>query len=195
MTVRVIGDDGSELAKAYQGELPSNDYFEKDVSEIFGFSQPRVVGSIIVTVDKPGVIGDVIIGELQSLRYASSLSLQGRLFKEAIFSQVANTPYLFTGLALMNPQGEAADVTIEVFSSYGEATGQASFKLPGGHRLSKLLFDLVPETRNQVEGYFVVRSSQPLAGQQIFGDYRQTFFAAVPPNIQGPYTRGVVQEK
>ena len=105
----------------------------------------------------------------------------------AIFSQIANTPQLFTGLALLNPNDEIADVTIEVFSSQGQLTGKTSFTLSGGHRLSKLLYELVPETRNQVEGYFLVRSSQPLAGQQIFGDYRQTFFAAVPPKILGAY--------
>ncbi len=187
MTIRAIGNDGSELAKPYQDEILSKDYFERDVNQIFDFSQAEVVGSISVTLDKRGVIGDVIIGERTGLHYASALSLQGRLFKEAIFSQVANTSQLFTGLALMNPQGEVADVTIEVFSSDGRSTGQASFKLLGGHRLSKLLFELVPETRNQVEGYFLVRSSQPLAGQQIFGDYRQTFFAAVPPKILGVY--------
>jgi hypothetical protein len=140
MTIRVVGNDDSELAKPYQGEILSKHYFEKDVNQLFDFFQPEVVGSIVVDLDKPGVIGDVIIGERTGLRYASALSLQGRLFEEAIFSQVANTPYLFTGLALLNPRSEVADVTIEVFSASGQLTGQASFKLPGGHRLAKLLY-------------------------------------------------------
>ncbi|HEY3132367.1 MAG TPA: hypothetical protein VGL91_23130 [Acidobacteriota bacterium] len=166
--------------------MTAGEFFQRDAGQLFGFgslqSKP-VVGSIQIEASGPGVVGDVIFGDAGSFRYAAAMALQNRKFTKAVFSQVANASSFFTGIALYNPNSQPADVTVEVFSDLAVLTGQANLMLAAGSRISRLLAELAPSTANQSRGYVVVRSTQPLVAQQLFGDPGLNFLSAVPPSI------------
>jgi hypothetical protein len=46
------------------------------------------------------------------------------------------------------------------------------------------LSELVPASAGRLGGYVVVRSTRPIIGQQLFGDYTQTYLSASPPTIR-----------
>lgn len=128
--------------------------FTKDVRDLFGALVPTT-SSIRIEASGPGVIGDVIFGDVFASRYAAAMPLQTRKFTRAVFSHVANALNFFTGIALYNPGSHPAEVTVEVFSDQGVMTGQTSFQLGRASRISKLLAELVPSTAGQAGGYFL----------------------------------------
>lgn len=112
---------------------------------------------------------------------ALTLSPSGGL--EIVFSQVANLPDFFTGLAILHPGEGAAEVTVEIFQPDGRLTGQAYFDLGPNERRPALLDELIPESTGQAGGWVRVRSTDPIVAQQIFGDFQGTFLATIPGTI------------
>ncbi|MBI4456763.1 MAG: RHS repeat protein [Acidobacteria bacterium] len=187
VTIHAIAEDGNTLGSPANVNLAVGELLQRDAGELFALgpnmSPPAVSGSIRVEADGSGIIGDIIFGDPSTFNYAAAAPLQTLTFTKAVFSQVANTADIFTGLALYNPGTSQAIVTIEVFSAEGTLTGSASLMVDGGKRLSKVVTELMPSTALQRGGYIVIRSTQPLIAQQLFGDSNLNFLSSVPPTI------------
>jgi hypothetical protein len=160
---------------------------------LFGLADPATAatlteGSLVITSDAPGFIGDVLFGDPLTGRFLASLPLNGNPVADMVLSQVAQgspnnegKPY-FTGIAFYNPNPKTVLISIRVFSEKGDQTGIASFILHGGHRISKTLPELVPEIDEQVRGHIRVTSSGGnIVVFELFGDQQLEFLAAVPP--------------
>jgi len=173
--------------------LTPNQSFQKGVDELFGLPQlpaDTIVGSIQVDSTAAGIIGDVVFGDPESVRFAAALPLQTRLFTRAIHSQVSNgfhssNPGLdsFTGLALFNPGTEQNEVTIEVYDQDGKLVGDSAIVLGPRERISQILAILVPETVGLVRGSVLLISTRPLVAQELFGNADLHYLSAVPPTI------------
>lgn len=184
ITLRAIGEDGHDLASPVNRILDAGHMLEEEIHTLFSLgSSAGLVGSLRVESDGSGVIGDVIFGDPAALRYAAGMPLQSEALRRAVFSQVANTPPFYTGLALYNPGTAPAEVVVDVFTSQGNLTGQARLTVRAGERISRLIPQLVSASGNQAGGYVVVQSSVPLIAQQLFGDSGGNFLSAVPPTI------------
>lgn len=190
VTLRAVGDNGENLAEPVVLILAGvtspigSKFMELDVSDLYELPPGLTVGSLHLETDGPGVVGDVVFGDTTSLEYAAALPLQCEGFTEAVFSHVANNSTIYTGLAFYNPGTETAEITLEVFARNGSLVGTQELQLEQGKRLSRLLPELVPASSGYLGGYVVVRSSQPIIGQQLFGDYTQTYLSASPPTIR-----------
>ena len=186
LTVRAVAEDGSNLVPAVNLSLAAGQSLEQEIAQVLGLPDgTSAIGSLHVTADGPGVIGDVIFGDPIAMYFAAGLTLQTKSFTEAVFSQVANGDNYFTGLAFYNPNQLSTDITIEVYSENGVKTGQlaAPIQLGPGMRVSRLLIEWMPATAGQMRGYVMVRSTQPLIAQQLFGDTGMNFLSAVPPAV------------
>jgi hypothetical protein len=186
VTLKATADNGADLAVPVTAALAAGDVLERDAADLFGFRPgSTAIGSLAVNADGPGVIGDVIFGDPVSVNFAAALALQAQTVRQAIFSHVANGQTYFTGLALLNPTLIASYVTIDVYSPQGTKIGALAspLQLDPGKRISKLLTELVPGTVGQMGGFIVLRSSQPIIAQEVFGDTSTTFLSAVPPTI------------
>lgn len=159
---------------------------------VFGLPDPAltasiVEGSLLVTADGPGVVGDVVFGDALNQKFIASLPLDANPASNIVLSQVAQgspnagKPY-FTGVALYNPNNTAVQVTLDVYSEQGTKTGTGIVSLPAGNRISRTLPELVPAISNQVRGFIRLTSSGgPVVTFELFGDQAQDFLAAVPP--------------
>ncbi len=177
--LKAISDTGSLLAPEVETTLAPGASLEKDTGELFGFSPSAdVVGSLDVTADQTGLIGDVVFGEMGTLQKIAALPLQTEPLKEMVFSQVANGMGYYNGIALFNPGMAANQVTISVYSAEGALTGQAQLTLAPGARLARLLPELIPSTEGQIRGSIHITATQPLVAQELFGT--ADFLAAVP---------------
>jgi hypothetical protein len=195
VTITAYGSQGGSLGPIIGFTLPSNQSFQRDAGTIFGLGPAigaATVGSIVVSADGDGVIGDVVFGEPNTLDYAAALPLQTVLFKKAVFSQVANgtldpaNPSLeyFTGNAFFNPNDDSAKVTVKVFSRDGVQVGDTyTTTLEARQRLSDLVANLVPGAAKLMRGSIRVESTQPLVAQQLFGNGTLKFLSAVPPRV------------
>lgn len=178
-TLRQVAGDGSPLGDPEEIRLEAGESREMDLGR--AEADTTQVGSLRLEVDGAGIVGDVLFAS-PDLGYAAALQLQGRLFEEAVFPHVANLfGVFFSGLALYNPSAAAAEVEISVFAPDGTAVGSSIIELASGARLSQTLDQLVPASLGQVGGYVVVRSSQPLVGQELFGTVNLSLLSAVPP--------------
>lgn len=188
-TFQAIDDTGQPLGTQVQRTLAAGATLEEDAGQLFNWGNQDKVGTLAVTANRAGLVGDVVFG-FSNLSSAAALPLQAGKMTRGIFSQVANLMdkgqlVFFTGLALYNPGTVRADVELRVYSEDGRRTGTKSFQLASKARLSKLLTDAdwMPGTQGQVKGYVEVRSSQPLVMQQLFGTGNGTLLSAVPPTV------------
>ncbi|UCF38061.1 MAG: hypothetical protein JSU96_04180 [Acidobacteriota bacterium] len=193
LTLRVISNEGDEIARSGEIVLPPHGFLEGTVPSILeayrGQSTAQevpetMIGSLEVRLlEGAGVVGDVVFG-LTDLGYAAALPLQGQLFRKAVFSHVSSLPGLFfTGFAFYNPGSEPAELMLSVFKSDGTQSGMAQIELGPGHRLSDVLSSLIPEVRSQPGGFLIADSDQPLVAQELFGTESTTLLSAVPPRV------------
>ena len=181
VTLSVVAPGLDPLPAPQLVELSAGGFFQSDAGALFG---APLLGSLKVEADGPGIVGDLTFGDPASLRFAAALPLQTQTFRRAIFGHVANIEDLFfTGLALFNPGTEDAQVTIEIFNAEGQLVGSTVELLPAGDRFARTLVELVPESAGQAGGYFEVRSTQSVVGQELFGTFGLTLQSAVSPTI------------
>lgn len=132
------------------------------------------------------VSGSVAFGDPVSGRYRSMLPLETAPSGDFHFAQVANGSVggvsFFTGIALVNPQSSAAQVTVEVFASDGIRLGLATLPLGANGKWVGMLSQLpgIGTLPDQASGYVHVTSDQPLVSFALFGDTAMNFLSAVP---------------
>jgi hypothetical protein len=180
-----VAADGTTLAGPVQLVLQAGEQSVRDAADVF--SNADFVGSLKVDSDGFGVLGDVIFGDRLSFEYAASLPLQNQSFTEAVFSQVANVPGFFTGLAFYVPGNDDAEMQIQVVAADGTVVGEETRDLAAGERLAQLVNQLVPDSTGQAGGYVLIRSNVPVISQLLFGAIQPggkiTLFSAVPPTV------------
>jgi hypothetical protein len=193
VNVTLVMQDESLGSRFAQFTLFRKSTFQNDIGSWFGLPLPTdpIVGSIKVEATAPGIEGDVLFGDRNSVRNAAALPLQSQLFTLALHSQVANgkdpsdpSKSQFTGLALFNPNNADAEVVVEVYDRNGVLVGDpAVVDLGPAGRISNTLVELVPESAGLVRGYIIIKSDLPIVGQELFGNSGLDYLAAVPPAI------------
>ncbi len=181
--LRLRSEQGEPLSGDRLVILAPGQSFASDVRDLLqSDAQGAATGSIEALADGAGLIGDVIFGDRKEQRFAAGLHLQGSPHREALFSQVANTPGFFTGLALLNPDSASTRVVVSVHRQSGQLAGRTELTLKPGQRISRTLAELVPASQGQAGGFVVVSSSRPVVAQQIFGTTELSLFSSVAPS-------------
>jgi hypothetical protein len=180
VTLTLLDDEGAALAAPVTVELGAGVSLRRSIQEWFGLQDPgtAIGGWLVAESDKPGLVGSAEIQLFQG-KAMTSLPLSWSLSEDLVFSHVAQGLGLSTGLALVNPGDEPAQLTIEVHKSDGETVRARDAFLEPGQRLTSLLIDLFPDLPAQVGGYLRVRSDQPLAGIELFFADNLQFVSAV----------------
>ena len=195
LQILLVGNNGAPVAGITNPvtiQLGAGGQYRARGDSTFGLPDPALStgiteGSLVVTADGPGVLGDVVFGDALNQRFIACLPLDGSPVSNVVLSQVAQgspngaKPY-FTGVALYNPNPTAVQVTVDVYSEQGQKTGTGKVSLPPGNRVSRTLPQLVPAITNQVRGFIRLTSTGgPIIAFELFGDQAQEFLAAVPP--------------
>ena len=188
LTAFIIQQDGTVATLTEVRELGAWQSLQEPVQDVFDLdgSASLVEGSLRVECPGGGVIGDVIFGDPNSVKYAAALSLQSTPFRKAVFSQISNAGDAFTGLAFLNPNASEVQIDVEVYDREGHLVGEAQVVLGALQRISRLLADadvLVPESAGLIGGYVMITASQPIVAQELFGNATLDYLAAVPPEV------------
>ena len=196
----LVGDDGSPrvapqnpagftLAPGQQMLLRGDDAFGLSNA---AFSLSLVQGSVVMTADGPGIIGDVLFGNAIGGGFVASLPLESTPASDLILAQVVQGSVgfgkvCFTGAALYNPSSSDLTVTVDVYSEDGSKTGTSTFRLVKGGRVSKTLPELVPSITNQIRGYIRIHAAGgSLVAFELFGAQDLSFLTAVPAQPIAP---------
>jgi len=193
LQVTLVGNDGRTVfAKPVEYMLPPGAQKLVRGEAIFGLPDAATAatlteGTVVITADGPGILGDVTFGDALAGRFMAGLPLDGTPGDRFILSQVAvgdpgsGTDY-FTGLGIHNPNSGTVLVTIDVYSETGIRTGTATFPMEPATRLSKMLHELIPGFAGQLRGYIRISTAGgPVITFELFGDTSVNFLAAVPP--------------
>ena len=134
-TVIVYRKDGVIVGIADPMTLPPRQAFQRDDNQIFPLGSSvggLIVGSIEVQVDGPAILGDVVFGDPNRINFSATIPLQQTLYTKTVFSQVTNRPVdqldlaadMFSEIAVFNPNDEAVQVVLRVFSAEGLGRGE-----------------------------------------------------------------------
>jgi leucine-rich repeat protein SHOC2 len=182
VTVRLVGPDSSASSAKTIGLGPGT-LAELDLASLFNLLEDTLtVGSLDTTSNAGNVIGDIVVYG-PNAAYASSLPLEARLARDAVFAHAASDATIFTGLAIYNPGPEEATVEIQVTSAVGVDRGHVTIHIPACGRISKLLHELVPEAASLGVGHVRMHSNEPVLAQELFGAYDLSYLSAVLPTI------------
>jgi hypothetical protein len=182
----VVSENGTSLGSEAMIELRPGEAFGHDVGELLGLgdsSAPFVRGILQVKTDGPGLIGDVVFGDPLGFEFMTALPLQAYSFTKAVFSQVANTEDVFTGVVFYNPGYQAAQLTLKAYAPDGTMTGSKVVSLKSRHSLFRLVGELLPSTSGQVGGSIHLESTKPITAYQSFVSANLNFLAAVTPTV------------
>jgi hypothetical protein len=190
--LQLIGNNGTPVTPVVSRQLAPGAQIRARGESIFSLADASLAtvlteGSLVVTSDGPGVIGDVTFGDPLNERFVASLPLDGTPASNLVLSQVAQgsgggpKPY-FTGVALFNPNENDVMVTLDVFSEAGVKTGTVTFPLARGNRTSRTLPQFIPAISDQLRGYIrIAVTGGSVIAFELFGDQALEFLAAVPP--------------
>lgn len=113
----------------------------------------------------------------------AAVTPQIRPFNQMVFSHLAPQSLgYFTGLALLNVNSTSASVRLAVLDKSGMTVATQDLKLASGHKIAKLISELIPEAKEQVGGSLLVSSDQPFYGMELFGSTNFSVLANVPPD-------------
>ncbi len=194
LRLQLRGDDGSLIGAAAGSTvtvLPARAVLRARAEALFGLpdaalARTGVAGSLTITADGPGMLGEVRCGDPAGRVFGAALPLETAPARDLIVPQVlqgaVEARHYFTGLALQNPTSATAEVTVEVYSASGAPAGTGRLTLGPLARVSRTLPELVPGLTQPVCGYVRISSEgAPLAACALLGGQGLEFLYPVAP--------------
>jgi len=176
VNLSAIAEDGRSIGKAGL-ELGSGQQLRISARELFGSDGKTFVGWLHVVSGSGDLIGSIVFEECDG-RYSAALPMQAVGAREFIFSHVAQSENVFTGITLLNPGTEPALISLEVFTASGEKKGFTLREIKPSEKRALLLSEWIPILTNQLGGFVRVRSNVQIQGFELFGSHQ--YLAAVP---------------
>ena len=187
VTLTVFDNDGQMVRPETIRTIARGGNLSFDAQAFFGFSGSTQGYVRIASSSGAKLLGNVVFGDRDPTRdrlgFGASLPLSSGGSTGFLFSQVAQAPGFYTGIALLALEG--GDVTVDVFREDGTRSGTRSFTMAAGSRSVSVLDDLIPTTRSQAGGYVRITSAKPVIGFELFGSSDGRFLSAVPPQRTG----------
>ncbi|MFZ0428692.1 MAG: DUF5719 family protein [Acidobacteriota bacterium] len=185
LTITAFQADGTKFGTDQLNTNPVTRSLDKfgamraDVAELFGFKGDQVRdGWIQVTASSPSINGYIRYG-LPETGSVALVAAPAEGTTRALFSHIATVSGFFTGLALLNPGSVVANVRVMAFTSAGTPIGTYDTALAPGHRISKLINELIQPAGNQSGGFIWVKSDRPIYSTSLFGTSK--VLANIPP--------------
>ncbi len=179
VTLEAFAESGQRVGKKRTIQLGEGEQWRGQAAQLFA-DIDELVGWLRVSSDQGRLIGCVTFSD-PSGRQMASLPLQETGARESIFSHVAQTPQIFTGLTLLNPESTPTLISIEVFDQDGTLAGTALSELGPGEKRARLLSEWIPSLSSQTGGFVRVRANRAVLGFELFGS--TAYLAAVPQQV------------
>ena len=175
----VVRSEKGDVLASQMKELGPNGHLTGSVRDLVGLEEEFVEGWLAVNSLDGELLGSVSFQDPAG-RFLASLPLQAQGAREFLLSQVAQTPEIFTGVALLNVSTGVALVSVEVFTAEGVLRGTLLLELESNQKVAFVLPEVFAEFGNQERGFIRVRSSRGILGFELFGRQDLEFLSAVP---------------
>ena len=187
MTLTAFDDSGNQVATKSQTVAPGVQLLET-VDQLFLLGGALVTGYIRVDLQPfySGPFPDIapVTGGVRfstTTGASSALPLFIPASQSFVYSHTAQNLGYYTGIAILNTNATAANVTLQVFTKDGASVGSKTVSVQPNHKITELLRELVPASAGQVGGYVQVQSDQPVISFALFGTDDGKVLSAIPP--------------
>jgi hypothetical protein len=189
----LLDNDGNPL------QIPSNPAFirlnpgaqiTRTIAGLFpDLGSSLVSGSIRIEIGPrnpfmtgPGVVGAIRYNAIDGSASAA-LPLVPDNTTDCVYSQVAEGSGYYTGVAIQNPNDQAASFALDVYARDGTLVGTYEKTLQPYARISSMISQLVPASAGQTGGFFRIRSNAPISSFALFGTTDIHSLSVIAPQI------------
>jgi uncharacterized protein (TIGR03437 family) len=164
VTIQANKDDGTPLGGAINATIAATTQYWIDLGGALGLGASQFTsGSISVSSDVPGLVGDVTFGDASAIpNYLTSIPLAPAQTLLAI-PYVLNTTALPMTLYALNTGSSGASANVTLYGPDGSVAGTNLFPIPAGGRLDAPLSTLFPLASPQTGGAIQISSTQALS--------------------------------
>jgi hypothetical protein len=184
VTLALIGDDGSQLGATRVVSVAAGGKIYVSGADFFLGSAPSRLtqGYVRVTSNDVRLSGSVTFSDANNGTFATALPLVSTLRSSQVLPHVASNSTFFTGLAMLNPNGTDATVTVEIYTAAGQRDQSVTQVIPAGSRVSRLLTEYFPSLvgQDRSSGYLKVTSDKGIACFGLFGTNGLSVLSAIP---------------
>lgn len=185
ITVTAYKDDGTlwDLStNPMTVTLPGNGSIKGTVEQLFGLSSSTAnTGWIKVHSLLGFLISNVAYGNTATPSFAAVSGIDvSQSSSLNVHSQISEGGSFFTGLTIVNPGNQPANVEFYALRPDGTTVGKSTFTIGPNERFGKLLREILPATFGQTAGWAFLRSSQPLIGTGLLGSANLDALANIP---------------
>ncbi len=164
---------------------------------LLGFPNPNTdpklyQGTLQMTVDKKGLLPDLLYGDARDGRYITSANLHVQYGTKFALAHLAEGRFgdpakgMFTGIAMYNPNRNFVNLVIEAYGPTSAFLGRSNLILERGGRLSQTLGQIIPAIKQQNGGTITITSDLPITVFEVFGSSESQFLVAVQPILLQP---------
>ncbi|MEE2821636.1 MAG: hypothetical protein VYA53_01500 [Acidobacteriota bacterium] len=180
VSLSIKNDQGENLASRSTLVLAPSESIRINLVDLFGLIDrgKAITGWLLLESDTSGVIGD---GEIHTFsgRAMTTIALDNSASRDFIFPYVTQGADISTGITLLNPESQPANILMEISTAQGTLLDTTSLMVGGSERVIGLLdtfFSVLPDLPG---GYIKVSSDQALIGLEIFFANNLDFITAV----------------
>jgi len=165
--------------------LAGNAALRSTVGELFGFPDDVLnTGWIQVAATQGFLTAYSAYGNSLSPSFALVEATQrDQASRYAVYSHVAEGSGFYTGLTVVNPGTETAEVEFYTLRADGTTVGRSTFSLGPNQKIARLFRELLPASLEQLGGWGFLRSSSPVVGAVLFGSSNGFALANVPQQL------------
>ena len=181
VTITLHGPDGKVLGTPLDLTIPRNGQLEDNIDNIFA-NDPAIknaTGWLEVDSSIDQVVGTVTFTDADSV-ILTSLELSGNPRTNLVFPIVAEDATYETGVALLNTNSSAANVTVELWGPNGTINRSTTISVAPGTRTAEFLSDFFPGLSALLVGNIRVHSDQPIHSFGLMMDRDLNFVLAIP---------------
>jgi YVTN family beta-propeller protein len=188
VTLTARKDDGTLLdipGNPKQVTLGANGALHTTAQEIFNLPADTLFSGWIEINGPAGFLSSYIAyGNISTPSFGAVAGSDATTASQyQVFSQVAEGNGFYTGLTLVNPGTATANVEFYTLRADGTTVGRSTFTVKPGERTGHLFEELLPASLEQVGGWALLRSSQPIISAVLFGTTNGSALANVPAQI------------
>ena len=182
VVLRFLGNDGQQIGVTRTEPIAPNGKIYIDALDYFGNFDGMQTGYLEIVSLNARLTGSLAFGSRDGNSFAASLPLVTELANSVVFSHIASNSDYYTGLAILNPNAQPSDVTINVYTAEGAWEFTTKESIPANGRLCKLLTEIFPllARMSRTSGYIKVTSDSGIAAFALFGTQNLSSLAALP---------------
>ncbi len=191
VTFTLYDNSGTQLANPLNVNVPKGGQLLTTIDQLFPTLGSALTTGYIQLDIEPSFVGPfgstaTVAGSIRFSAADGSSSAALPLFIPGVtdyyYSQVAQNQGYYTGIAILNPSTTTkADVNLDVYSKDGELIGTYETLISPGRKISRLLYEMIPDSNGQVGGYVHITSDQPVISFSLFGTSDGKLLSAIPP--------------